>query len=288
LNLGSIQQSLATGAASNSSTGGNEGGLVGANELTGTITQSYATGSVSGNAQSGIGGLVGFNGDDSPQISQSYSIGAVIGPNASCAGGLVGCDPAGTTAAFSYWDIQTSGQPNSATGIGETTAMLQSGNLPQGFDPTVWAAQSGFYPYLIGLGPAPVVVAVTSSQNPSTLGQTVTFTATVSPVLPGAPHAPEGTVTFFDGGNSIGTATLNGGVATLATYGLASGGHTISVSFAGDGYFNPGTAALNGNPQFVNQAGTSTAHKVNRNAPHARRRSALRRASLSSFSSGER
>jgi YD repeat-containing protein len=270
LNLGSIQQSLATGPASNASTGGNEGGLVGANELTGTITQSYATGTVSGNAQSGIGGLVGFNGDDSPQISQSYSVGTVVESNASCAGGLVGCDPAETTAASSYWDAQTSGQPNSATGIGETTAQLQSGTLPEGFDQTFWAAKPGHYPYLIWLGPAPVIVTVTSSQNPASLRQSLTFTATVSSVLPGAASPPSGTVTFLDGGHPIGMGNLSGGVATLTTSALTLGVHTITASYEGDGTFSGGTSSLTGNPQVVNPSQIS---RVSRSTQRFHRRS---------------
>ena len=52
-------------------------------------------------------------------------------------------------------------------------------------------------------------VALTSSQNPSVFGQSVTFTATVS----ATGGTPTGTVTFLDGGTSIGTATLSAGVA---------------------------------------------------------------------------
>lgn len=269
LNAGGVQQSLATGAAGNSSTGGNEGGLVGANELTGTITQSYATGAVSGHLSSDIGSLVGFNGDDSPQIAQSYSIGAVVGPDASCAGGLVGCNPAGNTVLFSYWDMQTSLQPVSAAGIGETTAKLQSGTLPDGFDSTVWAAKPGLYPYLIWLGPAPVVVTVTSSQNPTTLGQSVTLSATVSPVLPVPTGTPTGSVTFLDGTSPIGTGTLSGGVASFATSALAVGSHNITVSYAGDGTFDGGTGSLTGNPQLVNEANSSTAHRFTTDIPGA-------------------
>ena len=47
-------------------------------------------------------------------------------------------------------------------------------------------------------------VALSSSPNPSSTGQAVRFTATVSGV------APTGTVTFFDGGTQLGTATLFG------------------------------------------------------------------------------
>jgi hypothetical protein len=99
--------------------------------------------------------------------------------------------------------------------------------------------------------------AVTSPANPSAPGQSVTFTATVSPVAPGS-GTPTGTVTFLDGGSPIGTGTLSGGVATFATSALAVGNHTITTSYGGDGNFNGSTGSLNGNPQVVNKANTTS------------------------------
>ena len=51
--------------------------------------------------------------------------------------------------------------------------------------------------------------ALASSANPSKFGQSVTFTATVTIVAPGAGTA-SGTVTFKDGATTLGTGTLNG------------------------------------------------------------------------------
>src|SRR5207247_8007482 len=70
--------------------------------------------------------------------------------------------------------------------------------------------------------------AVTSSLNPSTFGQTVTFTATVTPVPP-ATGTPTGTVTFRDGTSTLGTATLAAGSATFAATALNAGSHSITV-----------------------------------------------------------
>jgi hypothetical protein len=97
--------------------------------------------------------------------------------------------------------------------------------------------------------------AVTSSLNPSSIGQAVTFTATVAPVAPGT-GTPSGTVTFLDGGSSIGTGTLNGGKATFTTSALTVGNHTITTSYNGDNSFNGGAGSLTGNPQVVNKAGS--------------------------------
>jgi hypothetical protein len=86
-------------------------------------------------------------------------------------------------------------------------------------------------------------VTVTSSQNPSITGQSVTFTAT----LTGAPvHAagdPGGTVQFFDNGVAVGSpATVaagavndNTGTATLTLSDLTAGSHPITATFGGGG-----------------------------------------------------
>src|SRR6202008_81110 len=98
---------------------------------------------------------------------------------------------------------------------------------------------------------------VTSSVNPSVFGQSVTFTATVSPVAPGA-GTPTGTVTFLDGGSPIGTGTLSSGIATFTTSALPVGNHTITTSYGGDGNFNGSTGSLTGNPQVVNKTNSTT------------------------------
>ncbi|MFZ3353190.1 MAG: S8 family serine peptidase [Xanthobacteraceae bacterium] len=71
-------------------------------------------------------------------------------------------------------------------------------------------------------------VALSSSQNPSSAGQAVRFTATVSGVT------PTGTVTFFDGGTQLGTATLSAGTASLTIASLSTGIHSITARYSGD------------------------------------------------------
>ncbi len=78
--------------------------------------------------------------------------------------------------------------------------------------------------------------SLTSSANPSAFGQSVTFTATVKPTPPNK-GTPTGTVTFYDGSTSLGTATLGGGKATFRTTGLTIGSHAILVVYAGDASF---------------------------------------------------
>jgi hypothetical protein len=71
---------------------------------------------------------------------------------------------------------------------------------------------------------------VTSSQNPQTLGQNVTFTATVS----SGGVQPTGSVAFADGPTPLGSVGLSGGIAQKSTSALSTGSHTITATYSGD------------------------------------------------------
>jgi len=91
---------------------------------------------------------------------------------------------------------------------------------------------------------APILTTVnlTSSPNPSQLGSTVTFTATVMPQSGGG--TPTGTVTFYSGGTALGAPVmLNGGVAMLSTAALTLGTDTITAVYSGDNTFAGSTSA---------------------------------------------
>ena len=73
-----------------------------------------------------------------------------------------------------------------------------------------------------------------SSVNPSALGQSVTFTATVT-ASAGGGVTPDGTVTFFNGATILGNVALNGSaVATFTTAALTAGAHAITATYGGD------------------------------------------------------
>ncbi len=79
---------------------------------------------------------------------------------------------------------------------------------------------------------------VKSLANPANAGQSVTFTAAVTPGT-GGTGVPVGAVTFTDGGTTLGSGTLDGaGNATLTLSTLASGNHNIFASYAGDTNYN--------------------------------------------------
>jgi hypothetical protein len=106
---------------------------------------------------------------------------------------------------------------------------------------------------------ASTTTALASSANPSVFGQSVTFTATVSAVAPGA-GIPSGSVTFLDGTTPLGPpVALNAsGQATFTTSGLTVGNHTITATYAGSQSYNSGSGALSGNPQVVNLPSPAT------------------------------
>ncbi|MEV6130033.1 Ig-like domain-containing protein [Streptomyces violaceusniger] len=88
--------------------------------------------------------------------------------------------------------------------------------------------------------PASTATTVSSAPDPSTLGQPVTFTATVAPVAPGA-GVPTGTVTFIVGGSGGGTFTqpLSGGMATLSLSTLGVGTQAVVAIYSGSADFLP-------------------------------------------------
>ncbi len=76
-------------------------------------------------------------------------------------------------------------------------------------------------------------VALTSSVNPSQVGQSVTFTATVT-ALNGGTVPPDGTLSFVDGTTTLASVQLSGGVAAFTTTTLANGLHPITAVYSGD------------------------------------------------------
>jgi uncharacterized repeat protein (TIGR03803 family) len=92
-----------------------------------------------------------------------------------------------------------------------------------------------------GVNQATSTVTLTSSQNPSSVGQSVTFTATVMPQFSGT---PTGRVVFKNGSATLGTVTLVGGVATLNTSSLTSGAHTITARYNGSKNFSASSTTL--------------------------------------------
>lgn len=101
---------------------------------------------------------------------------------------------------------------------------------------------------------AATTTTVMSSFNPSALGQSVTFKATVVSTV----GTPSGTVQFKDGATDLGTAALNAsGVATLTTSALTSGNHPITATYNGATNFDVSTGTLTGGQTVAIQSSIS-------------------------------
>jgi len=96
---------------------------------------------------------------------------------------------------------------------------------------------------------------VSSTLNPSFVGQSVTFTATITSGF-GLPPPDGETVTFKRGTTTLGTAPLSGGSASISTSSLAAGSYTITASYAGDAKYVASSGSL---LQKVNKYATTTA-----------------------------
>ncbi len=96
-------------------------------------------------------------------------------------------------------------------------------------------------------------ISLASSKNPSTYGDLVTFTATVTPVPSG------GTVAFFDGGTQLATSPVDpvSGAAVFSTSALSVGTHPMTAEYSGnDAYLaSPASNTVN---QVVDPIATTT------------------------------
>ena len=91
---------------------------------------------------------------------------------------------------------------------------------------------------LINTSTVPTSTALSSSNNPSAFGQTVTYTALVTKHF--GSGTPTGTVRFFDNATStnLGSSSLNGsGIATVQNSTLGPSTHSIVATYSGDTNF---------------------------------------------------
>ena len=200
-----------------------------------TITATYNGDSNNGTATASVVQTVNKN---TPPITVTTS-----GPSTS--GGSVTITttlPPGTTGTVTVTSggvTLGSGPVNSTTG----TVTITTTSLPVGTDPITasYGGDTNNNPTTGSttqiVGKASPSVTLTSSANPSSPGQPVTFTATL-------PTGVTGTVIFTSGTTSLGTATLAAGVATVTTSTLATGSSLITATYSGDNNNNSATGTL--------------------------------------------
>ena len=104
---------------------------------------------------------------------------------------------------------------------------------------------------------ATTTTALSSSINPSDIGQNVTFTATITP--PTNASTPTGTVQFKDGADNLGSAfnciagAGNTCTAQVSTSTLTTGAHAISAVYSGDTSFIGSSGSLSGGQIVTSQ-----------------------------------
>jgi hypothetical protein len=105
--------------------------------------------------------------------------------------------------------------------------------------------------------------ALTSTPNPSSNGQSVTFTATVTAVPP-ATGTPTGQVTFQQGNTVLAQAPLNSsGTVSFSTSALAVGSDTITATYASDFVFAASGGSTVQTVQNVSSTTTTVSSSAN-------------------------
>jgi parallel beta-helix repeat protein/putative cofactor-binding repeat protein len=186
------------------------------------------------------GGIACIAGAETAPISISNN--DIVPPTQSLPGDPGGCplasanislDPRFISPASGNFQVQRS---SPVVGAGDITApMIPAADLAGKNRTVCGRIDMGAYE----LHPQPAIT-VTSSNNPSVGGTSVTFDTQV----PGNCNIPTGTVNFMDGTNVLGTVALGAGAtASLTTSDLTVGTHTITVTYPGDFNFDPSTSA---------------------------------------------
>uniref|UniRef100_A0A7V4XSC4 NHL repeat protein n=1 Tax=Acidobacterium capsulatum TaxID=33075 RepID=A0A7V4XSC4_9BACT len=134
----------------------------------------------------------------------------------------------------------------SSSGVASVSYVIPAGTqagsytIDAVYNPGATYAASSDDTHTLNLGKVPTTVPVTGL-SAVILGGTVTYTATILP----APNTASGTVNFYDGQTSLGTAPLAAGQAAFTTSSLTAGTHSITAVYSGDvNYLNASSTAI--------------------------------------------
>ncbi|GEM_PF-1667508 len=93
----------------------------------------------------------------------------------------------------------------------------------------------------------PTYITLTSSLNPSSLGATVTFTATINPLT------AVGSIDFYDNGMWVGETAITDGNAVFVTYySMTLSSHSITATYGGNEIYAPGCTGTPLSQQILN------------------------------------
>jgi large repetitive protein len=201
----------------------------------GVSSSNYSITFASG-ALSVVRGLVVVSVISSPQPS-GFDQPLVLSASVAAAASAVG-NPGGTLQFFDGSVLLGSVMLSPAGTASLSTAGLDAGSH------TIEARFNGDASFAPGAATAPHVVmtpaetpsiVVTSSRNPSNVGQTVTLTATVS--------FGAGAVEFYDGATLLGTAPISAGRSTFTTSSFVAGSHAVTARYLGSAGVPPSQSA---------------------------------------------
>jgi len=124
-----------------------------------------------------------------------------------------------------------------------TTTKLAGGtaSITAVYNGSTSLAPSTSTPLSQAVSQASTTITLSSSLNPSSFKEAVTFTATVA--AQSGECTVTGTVTFYDGTTALKTVSLSGGVAKFTSSTLTSGTHLITTSYNGSTSFGTSSSA---------------------------------------------
>jgi subtilase family serine protease len=137
-------------------------------------------------------------------------------------------------------------------------------NAETGYDlATGWGSPNGSG-LIDALALSSTTTALVSSANPSSIGQSVTFTATVTGSSSGS---LTGSVAFNDGSTLLSSVPVSAGIAAYTTSSLSAGAHLITAVYSGDSGDSGSTSSVV--TQTVNINSTTTALGASANPVNA-------------------
>jgi hypothetical protein len=247
----------------------------------GTLSGGQATFSTSTLATGSHSVTAAYSGDTNFSSSTSPVLTQTVAQTSSTTAVASSANPSayGTAVTFTATVSGTGGTPTGTVTFKDGATTLSSGTLDGAGQATlqtsaltpgshsITAAYGGDLNFAASTSPvltqtvnlAASSTAVASSANPSALGASVTFTATVT----GAGATPTGTVTFKDGATTLGSGTLSGGQATLSTSSLAVGSHSITAVYGGDSNYSGSTSSVLTQTVTANSSTTAVASSLN-------------------------
>ena len=187
-------------------------------------------------------------------------------------------DPTNGTNQSIVYQQQNTGYPPDAVTENLNTGVIYVGAISYGSNPAVLLAISGGTQTVVTSGgqlsevegirvyhPVATTAAsntvVSSSANPQTAGQPVTWTATVTAASGATSPVPTGTVQFTIDGTAFGSPVTLSGSGTASSPSdstLSAGTHTVTALYSGDSNFAGSAGSLAGGQVVNNQIGSSS------------------------------